>query len=161
MSKHGPSRRPITLLFFLPLLAGCAVVGPVRHEHPWIDAAMGAAPTGSSSLALVIPTRDRDGHPLGVTRTGDAVRRVEGAFAECFGGFTTITGTHGGWADGAGTVHREDHAAIVVSYFDARAPESRDRVRRIRELAAALGRDLNQESVALFADGRMWLIPPG
>ena len=155
---HCDSRRFalafITLLTLLP--AGCATL---RAPDSAATAEKILGPhTGGLAVSLVIPSVDRNGSPIAQAQLQAAVTRVEGEMARVFGGYTTHTGTHGGWLDDKGFVEAEEHAAIVTTYGGAN--DAQRTLAAVRDLAAALARDLNQHFVTVIVNDRMYLVPP-
>jgi hypothetical protein len=153
LKSHLPARIAVLAM----LLAGCATP---RGADPSAVAERILGPhTGGLVVSVIVPSVARDGVPLAPGRLREAVRRTEAEMARAFGGYTTHTGTHGGWMDENGAVRTEEHAAIVTTYGGARNAEQT--LRTVRALAAALARELNQECVAVVVNGRMYLVPPG
>ncbi len=139
------------------LSAGCAAP---RGTDPGVAAAerILGPHTGGLAVSIIVPSTARDGVPIPRERLGEAVRRTEAEMARIFGGYTTHTGTHGGWLDEKGSVEREEHAAIVTTYG---GPKDADQtLAAVRDLAATLARDLNQQCIAVIVNDRMHLIPP-
>jgi hypothetical protein len=145
----------ITLL--AALLAGCSTL---RTTDPAVAAAerILGPHTGGLAVSVIVPSADRDGVSLAENRLRDAVRRTEGEMARIFGGYTTHTGTHGGWLDDKGVVETEGHAAIVTTYGGT--GDADQTLAAVRRLAAGLARDLNQHCVAVLVNDRMFLVPP-
>jgi len=101
---------------------------------------------------------DREGKAVAPERLSAIVRRTEAELARLFGGYTTQTGTHGGWLYEKETVAVEEHAAIVTTYGGGK--ETAAVLTAVRTLAAGLARDLNQQCVAVIVNSRMYLVPP-
>ena len=138
------------------LSTGCATV---RMADPAAAAERILGPhTGGLAVSVVVPSVDREGAPIAREQLRAAVSRVEGGMSRIFGGYTTHTGTHGGWLDEKGVVETEEHAAIVTTYGGTK--DADQTLAAVRHLAAALARDLNQHCVTVIVNDRMYLIPP-
>ena len=109
-------------------------------------------------MSVIVPSVDRDGAPLSEDRLQAAVRRTESELARIYGGYTTHTGTRGGWLDEQGRVQAEAHAAIVTTYGGGGGGDAA--LAAVRALAAGLARDLNQHCVTVVVNNRMYLVPP-
>ena len=155
-ASRNTARTGITLLA-AALLAGCATL---RTTDPAVAAAerILGPHTGGLAVSVIVPSADRDGASVSADRLRDAVRRTEAEMARIFGGYTTHTGTHGGWLDDRGVVETEAHAAIVTTYGGT--GDADQTLAAVRSLAAGLARDLNQHCITIIVNDRMFLVPP-
>ncbi len=145
----------LCLVILSVLSAGCATTGAAG-----LDAKAGrilGPHTGGLVVSLIVPSVDRDGVAIVPERLQEAMRRTEGEMARVFGGYTTHTGTHGGWLDEKGVLRIEEHAAIVTAYGNTKDADKT--LAAVRDLAAGLARELNQECVAVIVNDRMYLVP--
>lgn len=96
------------------------------------------------SVNVTVPSRDRDGVPLGGQREY-ALDYVESELSRLFGGATATDG-HGAWLNSNGQLVKED-VTIVQSFADDDA--ARQNWPQVRMLAAWLKETLRQESVLI------------
>jgi len=139
------------------LLAGCAGLRATDPATAAAERILGPH-TGGLAVSVIVPSVDREGAPIAPERLREAVLRTEGEMARIFGGYTTHVGTHGGWLDERGAVQVEEHAAIVTTYGGTRDADKT--LAAVRDLAAALARELNQQWIAGIVNDRMYLVPP-
>ncbi len=141
----------------LLLISGCAALRGTDQGVAAADRILGPH-TGGLVVSIIVPSVDRDGTPIAEDRTRAAVLRTEAELARIYGGYTTHTGTHGGWLDEKGAVEAEGHAAIVTAYGGGK--DAGQALAAVRILAAALARELKQHCIAAIVNDRMYLIPP-
>jgi hypothetical protein len=138
-------------------LGGCAALRGADRGDAAAERILGPH-TGGLAVEVIVPSVDRDGAALAPERLRAAVLRAEAEMARVFGGYTTRTGTRGGWLDEQGRVRVEEHAAIVTTYGGGRDAEQT--LAAVRGLAAALAGELNQHCIAVVVNDRMYLVPP-
>ena len=138
------------------LLAGCATLRTTDQIERRAERILGPH-TGGLAVSVIVPSVDRDGVSIAPDRLRASVLRTETEMARIFGGYTTHTGTHGGWLDEKGVIEAEVHAAIVKTYGGTRDADKT--LAAVRDLAAGLARDLNQHFVTVIVNDRMYLVP--
>lgn len=148
---------PACVALAVLLLAGCASLRGVEPGVAAADRILGPH-TGGMVVSVIVPSVDREGRSVAPEQLRAAVQRTEAELARLFGGYTTHTGTRGGWLNDGGNVEAEEHAAIVTTYGGGK--DANQTLAAVRALAAGLARDLNQQCVAVIVNGRMYLIPP-
>ena len=139
------------------LLAGCATLRGTDPGSAAADRILGPH-SGGLVVSVIVPSADRNGTAIAPEQQRAAVRRTEGEMARIFGGYTTHTGTRGGWRDDKGAVETEEHAAMVTSYGGDK--DADQTLAAVRDLAAALARDLNQHCISVIVNDRMYLVLP-
>ncbi len=141
----------------LTMLAGCATLRGTDPADAAAERVLGPH-TGGLVVSVIVPSVDREGAAVAPELLRAAVQRTEAEMARVFGGYTTHTGTHGGWLDEQGRVQAEEHAAIVTTYGGTQ--DADQTLAAVKELAAGLARDLRQQCVTVIVNDRMYLISP-
>jgi hypothetical protein len=101
----------------------------------------------TQSVAIYMPSRDRNGHPIADDDRADTINIVQGLMAERFGGFTQTEGI-GGFNGESGLIR--ERVSIIRSWVESIAPADVD---WLRNVAADVAEELNQESVAIEIPG--------
>ena len=107
------------------------------------------------SLALYVPSRDADGNRIATDTIDATLDRVQLLMSRRFGGFT-MTDATGGWVNDEGKIIRE-RIRIIRSWV---ASISVDDLIWIQDLAAAVGRELNQNCVSIETPGGLEFVAP-
>jgi hypothetical protein len=99
-------------------------------------------------VRLFFPSRDRNGQTIESHTVGAVFAATRAALVDLAGGVTALAGT-GSWRAADGAVMTEN-----VTMFETYAPAGQATLVAVSDLAHAIARDLDQESVFYVVDGR-------